>query len=170
MIALADCAVAVSDAKAAARWWQESLGFAVHVVGGGDHAVMVAPPGDRFLLHLCEGFEEVQPGNSGIAFVTDDIDRVVRRMRAAGVSFPEPLQKEAWGARAKFADPDGNVYWLLGAPSTFVRKETSLRAPREARVRARVVAPKRRGRLPRARHRFPRLASNEEGRPRSEPR
>ncbi len=151
MIALADCAVAVSDAKASARWWQEKLGFAVHVVGGGDHAVMVAPPGDRFILHLCEGFESVQPGNSGIAFVTDDIDGLVRRMRSAGVPFPEPLKKESWGGMAKFADPDGNVYWLLAAPTSFVRKETTRRAHRTDRPGPRRVPPKRRARSPRAR-------------------
>ena len=142
MIRVADCAVAVSDAKAAALWWDEKLGFAVHRVGNGDHAIMVAPPGDRFILHLCEGFEEVQPGNSGIAFVTNDLEGVVRRMKAAGVSFPVPLKKEAWGGMAKFADPDGNIYWLLGAPTSFIRKEASRRAPRAARSVP--AAPKRR--------------------------
>lgn len=130
MIALADCAVAVSDARAAAAWWHEKLGFAIHRVGGGDHAVMVAPPGDRFILHLCEGFEAVQPGNSGIAFVTDDIQELVRRMTAAGISFPEPLKIESWGGMAKFADPDGNIYWLLGASRSFLRTEVFRRAPR----------------------------------------
>jgi len=128
MIALADCSIAVSDAKAAAVWWNEKLGFAVHWVGQGDHALMVAPPGDRFVLHLCEGFEPVQPGNSGVAFVTDDLEGMVRRMEGAGVRFSEPLQKEAWGGMAKFEDPDGNVYWLLGAPASFIRKETYLKA------------------------------------------
>lgn len=129
MIALADCAVTVTDAKAAARWWTEKLGFAVHRVGNGDHAVMVAPPGDRFVLHLCEGFEPVQPGNTGIAFMTDEIEELVRRMKASGVQFPEPLRQEPWGGIAKFADPDGNIYWLLGAPSKFIRTEAVRRAP-----------------------------------------
>lgn len=131
MIALADCAVAVSDANEAARWWVEKLGFATHTVGGGEHAVMVAPPGDRFVLHLCQGVEGVQPGNTGIAFVTDEIDRVVARMERVGVDFPEPLKKESWGSLAKFADPDGNVYWLLGASTAFVRRETRRAAPHD---------------------------------------
>jgi uncharacterized glyoxalase superfamily protein PhnB len=129
MIALADCAVAVSDAKNAAQWWSESLGFETHRVGDGDHAVMVAPPGDRFVLHLCQGFESVAPGNTGIAFVTDDIDKLVERMVAAGVEFPEPLRKESWGGMAKFADPDGNVFWLLGASTRFIRREVTRKAP-----------------------------------------
>jgi len=89
---------------------------------------MVAPPGDRFVLHLCEGFEPVQPGNSGIAFVTDGIEPLVARMEAAGVRFPQPLTKQAWGSMAKFEDPDGNVFWLMGASAQFIRGETRRKA------------------------------------------
>lgn len=136
MISLADCAVTVSDSKAAAQWWTEKLGFAVHTVGNSDHAVMVAPPGDRFVLHLCQGFEPVEPGNTGIAFVTDELEELVARMVAQGVPFPEPLRKESWGGMAKFADPDGNVYWLLGAPRDFIRREAHLTAGPGGRPRA----------------------------------
>jgi catechol 2,3-dioxygenase-like lactoylglutathione lyase family enzyme len=142
MIALADCAVAVADAEEAARWWTEKLGFTAHTVGTGTHAVMVAPPGDRFVLHLCEGFEAVQPGNSGIAFVTDDLEGMVGRMEASGVQFAEPLKKEPWGGMAKFADPDGNIYWLLGAPTSFIRKESARRAPSGRRPSRRSAGPK----------------------------
>ena len=152
MLALADCAVVVKDAAEAARWWNEKLGFAVHTVGNGGHAVMVAPPGDRFVLHLCEGFEAVQPGNSGIAFVTDDLEGMVTRMTASGVDFPEPMRKESWGGMAKFLDPDGNIYWLMGAPTAFIRTETRRRAPPSGRPRSptsrRKVSP-RTGRSPR---------------------
>jgi catechol 2,3-dioxygenase-like lactoylglutathione lyase family enzyme len=129
MIALADVAVVVSDAKASAAWWREKLGFAVHNLGGSGHAWLVAPPGDRFVLHLCEGFAPVEPGNTGIAFVTDEAEALATRMEAAGVAFPEPLRKEPWGSTAKFADPDGNVFWLLGAPAQMVRDARDLRAP-----------------------------------------
>ena len=152
MIALGDCAIAVSNANESARWWNEKLGFAIHTVGNGKHAVMVAPPGDRFVLHLCEGFESVQAGNSGIAFVTDDLEGLVSRMEAGGVAFPEPLRKGAGLGMAKFADPDGNVFWLLGAPTTFIRAETRLRA-RASKPRARpgVKRPRSTARRPRSR-------------------
>lgn len=143
MIALADCAITVSDAKKAARWWRNALGFDTHTVGMGEHAIMVAPPGDRFVLHLCEGIEPVQAGNSGIAFMTDEIEEVVRRMEKAGVEFPEPFVQQAWGGMAKFADPDGNIFWLLGAPSAFVRRERARTAAAPSRSRRRSVAPKR---------------------------
>jgi predicted enzyme related to lactoylglutathione lyase len=131
MIALADVAVTVNDSKASASWWTEKLGFAVYTLDGpGGHAVLVAPPGERFVIHLCEGFEPVEPGNTGIAFMSDDIEAMVRRMEAAGVMFTEPLRKTEWGGSAKFADPDGNVFWLVGAPSAFIRRETRRKASR----------------------------------------
>ena len=130
MIALADVAVTVKDAKASAAWWQDKLGFSTYTVGRpGGHAVMVAPPGDRFILHLCEGIEPVEPGNSGIAFATDDFQNLTRRMVDGGVVFTEPPSGEAPGGRAKFADPDGNVFWLFGLPGEFIREQAERRAP-----------------------------------------
>ena len=148
MIALADVAVTVKDAEASAEWWQEKVGFDVYAVGNpGGHAIMVAPPGDRFVLHLCEGFAPVEPGNSGIAFVTDEIEAQVERMQAGGVRFSEPLLRQSWGSMAKFADPDGNVFWLLGAPAAFIRTAVSRRAagrppPAHGSRRGKVRGPK----------------------------
>jgi catechol 2,3-dioxygenase-like lactoylglutathione lyase family enzyme len=129
MIALADMAVVVSDARKTADWWKENLGFAEHTVGRGGHALLVAPPGERFVLHLCQGFAPLEPGDTGIAFVTDGIEGLVTRMERGGVRFPEPLHAESWGQSAKFADPDGNVFWLLAVPTAFVRATLGLRAP-----------------------------------------
>jgi predicted enzyme related to lactoylglutathione lyase len=129
MLAIADVAVTVTNAKATAEWWEKTMGFATHTVGSpGGHGVTVAPPGERFLLHLCEGLEPVEPGNTGIAFMTDDIEGVVRGMERKGVHFPEALKKFDWGGMAKFADPDGNVFWLLGASRQFIRQEITRRA------------------------------------------
>ncbi len=129
MLALADVALTVTNAKEAATWWKEKLGFEVHTIGAeGGHAVMVAPPGDRFVLHLCEGFDAVEPGNTGIAFISDAIEPLVQRMRSGGVSFPQELKKEAWGSHAKFADPDGHVFWLMEAPTPFLLQERERRA------------------------------------------
>jgi catechol 2,3-dioxygenase-like lactoylglutathione lyase family enzyme len=146
MLAISDVAIVVTNARASAAWWAEKVGFAVHTIGGPDgHAVMVAPPGERFVLHLCEGIAPVEPGNSGIGFVTDEIDAIVRRMVASGVTFVEPLKRESWGGSAKFRDPDGNIFWLLGAPLPFIRRETRRRAPARRRRSP--------GRRPRARSR-----------------
>ncbi|MHB1434668.1 MAG: VOC family protein [Thermoplasmata archaeon] len=89
----------------------------------------MAPPGDRFVLHLCEGFAPPEPGDTGIAFVTDDMASLVARMSKHGVRFPTPPKKEAWGSMAKFEDPDGNIFWLLEAPTAMVRATLKSRAP-----------------------------------------
>ena len=129
MLALADVAVVVSDAKASAKWWKSNLGFATYTVGGSGHAVMVAPPGDKFVLHLCEGFAPLETGDTGIAFVTDEIDKLAARMVRRKVEFPEPVREVEWGKMGKFADPDGNIFWLLNAPTKMVRETLRSRAP-----------------------------------------
>lgn len=137
MIALADVAVVVSNAKVTAKWWTKTLGFQTYTVGGSGHATLVAPPGDRYVLHLCEGFAPLEPGDTGIAFVTDDIDALSERMRKSAVRFPVPPTREKWGAMAKFADPDGNVFWLLEVPKSMVRATLRARAPSRGRSAAR---------------------------------
>ncbi len=129
MIAIADVAVVVSNAKASAKWWAKNLGFSTYTVGGSGHAILVAPPGDRFVLHLCEGFAPLEPGDTGIAFVTDEIDALAARMAQGAVSFPVRPKKEKWGTMAKFADPDGNIFWLLEVPTPMVRATLNSRAP-----------------------------------------
>ncbi|MGA2664743.1 MAG: VOC family protein [Nitrososphaerales archaeon] len=144
MIALADVAVVVSDAKASAKWWVKNLGFSTYTIGGSGHAIMVAPPGERFVLHLCEGFSSPESGNSGVAFVTDEIDSLVARMTKRGVQFSEPLKEEEWGKMAKFSDPDGNVFWLLEAPTSMVRATLRSRAPTGKTKRAAASGKRRR--------------------------
>ncbi|MFY9717392.1 MAG: VOC family protein [Thermoplasmata archaeon] len=129
MIALADVAVMVSNAKVTARWWTKNLGFATYTLGGSGHATLVAPPGDRFVVHLCEGFAPLEPGDTGIAFITDEMDALVARMAKGKVQFPVPPKKESWGSMAKFADPDGNIFWLLEVPTALVRATLKSRAP-----------------------------------------
>lgn len=141
MFAIADVAVVVSDAKASAKWWNEKLGFVVHTMPGTGHGILVAPPGERLILHLCEGFAPVEPGNSGIAFVTEGIETRVHQMKAAGVAFPEPLTKAEWGGMAKFADPDGNIFWLFETPTARVQATLKSRAP-DAPTRRRPVEKK----------------------------
>lgn len=126
MMKFADVAVSVRDAKASAAWWSEKLGFQSTTIAGNDHAVVVAPPGDRYILHLCEAYDPVEPGNTGIAFLSDDLEADVARLEARGVQL-EPRAPEASGM-AQFHDPDGNVFWLIGAPRAAIEAITSMRA------------------------------------------
>lgn len=130
MIRLGDIAVSVRDAKASAKWWVEKMGFRSHTIeGAGEHPVLVAPPGDRYILHLCEGFEPVDPGNTGIGFMSDDIENDVARMKEAGVVFAKPFEKQEHGGTALFQDPDGNTFWLIGMPRQMVEGMTDMVAP-----------------------------------------
>jgi len=144
VIAPADVGIAVSDAKASARWWEENVGFRTFTMGGSGHAILVAPPGERFVLHLCEGFEKVDPGNTGVAFITDEIDAVVARMTKGGVTFAEPIKKQSWGGKSgKFADPDGNVFWIMEAPRKMIRETMKNIAPEGTRAKPAQKAAKR---------------------------
>jgi catechol 2,3-dioxygenase-like lactoylglutathione lyase family enzyme len=108
-----DVAVVVSDAKKAAGWYREKLGFEV----GGEpegHWVVVYPPGweEGTVIHLCEG-PDLEPGNTGVGFATEDLDEAHKEMKDRGVEFTVEPKKEEWGTYAMFKDPDGNEFWLL---------------------------------------------------------
>jgi len=133
MLALADVAVVVSNANASAEWWTKHFGFATTSIGRSGHAVMVAPPGDRFVLHLCQGFAPLEPGDTGIAFVTDELEALSTRLVESGVKFPVPLDRAGGGRTAKFADPDGNIFWLIGVPTAMARATLRSHAPARGR-------------------------------------
>ncbi len=88
------------------------------------------------MLHLCEGFASLEPGDTGTAFMTDEMDALVARTARGAVEFPVPPKKEKWGTMAKFADPDGNIFWVFKMPTAMVRATVSSRAPSPKRTPA----------------------------------
>ena len=113
MLALNDIAVVVRDAKAAAKWWHEKLGF--EIVSKEGHWVTVKPPGPcDVTLHLCES-DAPESGNTGIGFTVADVAKEAAAMQKKGVRFTKPVEKMAWGTMAMFADPDGNEFWMSEA-------------------------------------------------------
>ena len=103
-------AVVVSDGKRSAQWYQEKLGFEVRDSKG--HWIAVAPKGAKLVIHLCEG-DELEPGNTGIAFYAKDVQKEEETLRKKGVEFTSPTKKESWATNAMFKDPDGNEFWIL---------------------------------------------------------
>lgn len=103
-------AVVVSDAKKAAKWYVEKLGFEVRSQEG--HWITVAPKDSQVEIHLCEG-PPLEPGNTGIAFKTDDVRRTYEELTKRGVKFSKPPRNEGWGMYAMFMDEDGNEFWLF---------------------------------------------------------
>jgi predicted enzyme related to lactoylglutathione lyase len=105
-----DVAVVVSDGKKAAEWYREKLGLEVRDTHG--HWITVAPKGSDVVLHLCEQ-EPLEPGNTGIAFAVEDLDKAYEEMISKGVEFTLKPRKADWGKSAMFKDPDGNEFWLF---------------------------------------------------------
>jgi lactoylglutathione lyase len=109
-------AVLVSDKKKALRWYHQKLGLGV--IDNDDHWVVVGDKKTGAQLHLCElrsrkGKPKLEPGNTGILFVTDgDMIKTYQTLRRRGVRFPNPPKKTEWGWFCMFADPDGNQFWL----------------------------------------------------------
>jgi len=106
-------AVLVTDAKRAAEWYREKLGFEVGIQG---HWVTVSPKGTEMKLHLCEKckeWEDDRPGGqTGISFEVDNKEQTYRELKASGVEFSQELTTEWFGTYAIFKDPDGNQFWI----------------------------------------------------------
>lgn len=98
-------AVMVSDGKKSAAWYKDKLGFETSTEE--DHWVTAWPKGAQWKLHLCEG--ELEPGNTGIAFYSDDVKNTVADLKKKGVKFAMDYTKTQWGESAQILDPDGNM-------------------------------------------------------------
>lgn len=101
-------AVTVSDAKKAAKWYKQTLGFNVSTED--EHWVTAWPKGASWKFHLCE--TKLEPGNTGICFYSDDVKKTVDGLKKKGVKFSKDYTKTEWGESAMFDDPDGNVFWI----------------------------------------------------------
>lgn len=101
-------AVMVSDGKKSAKWYKQKLGFNVSTEI--EHWVTAWPKGATWKLHLCEG--KLEPGNTGIGFYTDNVEKTVAQLKKKGVNFSKDYTKTEWGEFAMFDDPDGNTFWI----------------------------------------------------------
>ena len=104
-------AVVVRDAAKAAEWYREKLGLEVE----GDpkeHWVAAGVKGSEPRLHLCQ-YKPLEKGNTGIAFLCDDVQKTYEELSKKGVKFTKRPTKKPWGTYAMLADPDGNEFWLV---------------------------------------------------------
>lgn len=112
--------ITVSDQDAALDFYVNTLGCSV----GTDQQM---GPEMRFLTvvfpdggaELVLGHPSWTPGSAtpggqtGISFITHDIDATYATLTERGVTFNEPIQTMPWGDRATwFNDPDGNQFFL----------------------------------------------------------
>jgi len=107
-----DVAIVVSNAQRSAEWYRDKLGLELRSKEG--HWITVAPKGSDLVIHLCEG-DTLEPGNTGIAFRVDNLERTYDEFSKKGVEFTVKPTKEEWGSYAMFKDPDGNIFWIMPA-------------------------------------------------------
>jgi catechol 2,3-dioxygenase-like lactoylglutathione lyase family enzyme len=120
-------AIVVSDRHKAIRWYRDVLGLDVAYIGprtsnvdpnvqgtpdDAGHWIEMGPLRPETRVHVCQ-MDVMEPGPTGITFLTDDILADYKRLREKGVEFPLPPEKTEWGEwLGQFADPDGNVFDL----------------------------------------------------------
>jgi lactoylglutathione lyase len=86
----------------------EAMGWAELATGGSHLALERARPDDPESRELVGRFVAV-------SLRVADIDRCYTELRAKGVEFVAPPEKQPWGGTlAHLRDPDGNVLTLLG--------------------------------------------------------
>ena len=110
------------DARALIRFLVHAFGFEeAAVYGDGDlveHAQLSWPPGGGIMLGSARNRPDdpwpIQPGTSGCYVVTDDIDAVLARARAAGAEIRGPFDTEYGSREFTARDPEGNL-WQFGS-------------------------------------------------------
>jgi catechol 2,3-dioxygenase-like lactoylglutathione lyase family enzyme len=113
MIRIGSVAVLVSDIQKSKKWYVETLGFEILADEG--HWVVVGPKGSVCGLHLCQ-MAPLEPGNSGISLLADDLETTCRDLKNKGIQFARELAPSEWDPKMKYAmlkDPDGNEFWLV---------------------------------------------------------
>jgi len=107
--------VLVNDAKKAAEWYEEKLGFEATLQG---HWVTVRLKGAQGVIHLCEKCDEWENdkpgGNTGIYLTCADKEKTYRELKAKGVDFKVELTEAPWapGKYAVLMDLDVNEFWM----------------------------------------------------------
>jgi len=122
-------AVVVSDRVKALQWFMEVLGLPVAYIGPAEpssdpnlqgppenpgHWIELGPRRPMTRIHLCELEDHrVEPGPSGITFLTDNILDEYERLKAKGVRFMNTPKQMEWGEwLCEFVDSDGNEFDL----------------------------------------------------------
>ena len=112
--AVAYANIFVTDLSRAVSFFQDVLGLPLrHSALEHGYAAFSAGPITLGFAVAGEDQADLVGRHTGIGFATHDLEAEHRRLAEAGVSFPEPPTRQAWGGfMALFADPDGNVFYL----------------------------------------------------------
>lgn len=105
------------DQDRAVTFWTDKVEFRVATdqpMGPGQRWIELSIPGARtgLVLFTPEGHEDRIGTFFNGSFACDDVCYTYGQMRAKGVEFEGPPEKQPWGTYAKFRDPDGNTFVL----------------------------------------------------------
>ena len=111
----------VRDQERSLRFYLDQLGFRLIVDQSvaGHRWIEVAPPDGTANIALAQALPEsvatLVGRDTGIYFITEDIQAKYAEWSSRGVRFAFPPQKPPWGGIfARFEDPDGNSFGLAG--------------------------------------------------------
>lgn len=106
----------VTDMSRAVAFYGETLGL--EVTEHDDDWSEIDANGLRIGLNGSAPESPRGDGGAAVAFQPDgELEDEVRRLRAAGVEFPDEVSEHAWGRIVTFKDPDGNDLQLYAPPS-----------------------------------------------------
>lgn len=109
------------DARALIEWLCDVLGFVPTVVIDGPddtvaHSQLTWPEGGGIMMgsHKPGSEWSREPGTAGFYVVTDHVDELYEKVRAAGATITRPIADQDYGNREfAIADPEGNL-WSFG--------------------------------------------------------
>lgn len=107
------CALAVTDRKASAKWYEEILGFTLLYDAEDIGWCEMQSPVEK----VCIGFSEVEApdvkGGATLVFGVDDVEAVRTKLENQGVKFDgETITHPGLVILATFFDPDGHTFML----------------------------------------------------------
>lgn len=110
------------DSKRTGAFFQKALGmrktgrgFATYRLSGDGTALMPFSPRKEMYQDPADYKSDLAAigEDTAIMFSTKDAYALEKKLRAKGVKFESPMQKQNWGGiSANFKDPDGNLYML----------------------------------------------------------
>ena len=107
--------IPVADQNRALDFYTEKLGFTIITDQPFDDKqrwieLRVPKAETRVVLFTAEGEEKRIGTFMNVSYACDDIDKTYAEMKARGVEFNGPPEKEPWGAYAIFKDSEGNRF------------------------------------------------------------
>jgi predicted enzyme related to lactoylglutathione lyase len=110
--------IPVADQDRALKFYTEKLGFTLKVdapcPGMDQRWIELVKPGTEIelVLFTSPGFEAMIGKGMNLMYSTNDVQKTYDTLKAKGVEFLAPPQKEFWGVFAMMKDSEGNVFCI----------------------------------------------------------